>query len=94
MGPTVRHILALSGGKDSAALAIHLRDRIPQMEYVFCDTRKELPETERYLLKIEAHLGKPIKKLWDERGFDHWLTVFNNYLPLLAHALVYEAPQD
>ena len=81
MGPTVRHILALSGGKDSAALAIHLRDRIPQMEYVFCDTRKELPETERYLLKIEAHLGKPIKKLWDERGFDHWLTVFNNYLP-------------
>ena len=35
-----RHILGISGGKDSAALAVHLRDRIPDMEYVFCDTEK------------------------------------------------------
>ena len=42
MGTSVRHILALSGGKDSTALAIYLRDRVPDMEYVFCDTRKEL----------------------------------------------------
>ena len=34
----VRHILGISGGKDSAALAVHLRNRIPDMEYVFCDT--------------------------------------------------------
>ncbi len=45
MQPTIRHILALSGGKDSTALAIYLRDRVPEMEYVFCDTHKELPET-------------------------------------------------
>jgi 3'-phosphoadenosine 5'-phosphosulfate sulfotransferase (PAPS reductase)/FAD synthetase len=81
MGTTVRHILALSGGKDSTALAIYLRDRVPQMEYVFCDTHKELPETYEYLLKIEAYLGKPIVRLCDERGFDHWLTVFRDYLP-------------
>ena len=40
-----RHILGISGGKDSAALAVHLRDRIPEMEYAFCDTGKELKET-------------------------------------------------
>lgn len=81
MNPSVRHILALSGGKDSTALAIYLRDRVPQMEYVFCDTHKELPETYEYLLKIEAYLGKPIIRLCDDRGFDHWLTIFNSYLP-------------
>jgi hypothetical protein len=35
-----RHILSLSGGKDSAALAIHMRDRVPEMEYIFHDTDK------------------------------------------------------
>ncbi len=43
----VRHILSLSGGKDSAALAVYLKDRIPDLEYVFLDTGYELPETYR-----------------------------------------------
>lgn len=81
MGDNVRHILSLSGGKDSTALAIHLRDRIPEMEYVFCDTKKELPETYEYLDRIEAYLGKRIVRLCDDRGFDHWLEVFGGFLP-------------
>ena len=40
-----RHLLGISGGKDSAALAIYMREKIPEMEYVFCDTGKELKET-------------------------------------------------
>jgi 3'-phosphoadenosine 5'-phosphosulfate sulfotransferase (PAPS reductase)/FAD synthetase len=76
-----RHILSLSGGKDSAALAIYMRNRIPQMEYVFCDTNKELPETYEYLNRIEAYLGKKIVRIEAERGFDHWLTLFQGYLP-------------
>jgi len=76
-----RHILSLSGGKDSTALAIMLRDRIPDLEYVFSDTDKELPETYEYLAKLEAFLGKKIVKLCDERGFDHWLKVYGGYLP-------------
>ena len=79
--PKVRHILGLSGGKDSTALAIYLRDRIPEMEYFFCDTDKELPETYEYLDKLEAFLGKPIERLNDDRGFDHWLEVYGGYLP-------------
>ena len=54
MPTATRHILSLSGGKDSTALAVYLKDRIPEMEYVFCDTRKELPETYEYLDKVEA----------------------------------------
>lgn len=79
VGP--RHILSLSGGKDSAALAIYMRDRVPEMEYVFCDTRKELPETYEYLDKLEAYLGKAIIRLNAERGFDHWLGLYGGYLP-------------
>jgi 3'-phosphoadenosine 5'-phosphosulfate sulfotransferase (PAPS reductase)/FAD synthetase len=52
----IRHILSLSGGKDSAALAIYMRDRVPDMEYIFHDTGKELPDTINYLERIEAYL--------------------------------------
>ncbi len=81
MSSKVRHILSLSGGKDSTALAVYMRDRVAEMEYVFCDTKKELPETYEYLDKIEAFLGKKIVRLSDDRGFDHWLQVYNGYLP-------------
>lgn len=82
----LRHILLLSGGKDSTALAIYMRDRQPEieLEYVFCDTHKELPETYEYLTRVEAYLGKSITRLSSdlgERGFDHWLTMYRNYLP-------------
>ena len=76
-----RHILCLSGGKDSTALAIYLRDRLVDIEYVFTDTGKELPETYEYLVQLEAFLGKPITRLNADRTFDHWLEVFGGYLP-------------
>ncbi len=71
-----RHILSLSGGKDSTALALHMRDKIQEMEYVFCDTGEELRETYEYLDQVEAYLGKKIIRLNDRAGFAHWLTVF------------------
>jgi 3'-phosphoadenosine 5'-phosphosulfate sulfotransferase (PAPS reductase)/FAD synthetase len=81
-----RHVLLLSGGKDSTALAIYMRDQHPEveMEYVFCDTHKELQETYDYLDRVEAYLGRPITRLSSdlgERGFDHWLTMYRGYLP-------------
>jgi 3'-phosphoadenosine 5'-phosphosulfate sulfotransferase (PAPS reductase)/FAD synthetase len=77
----VRHVLGLSGGKDSGALAIYMRDRVPDMEYFFCDTGRELPETYEYLLRLEAVLGKRIVRLNSERDFDHWLHVYGGALP-------------
>jgi hypothetical protein len=82
MAQQVRHIVSLSGGKDSTALAIYLRDRIADLEYVFCDTEKELPETYEYLDKVEAYLGQPIVRLkHDGRDFDHHLGLRHGFLP-------------
>lgn len=82
----VRHVLLISGGKDSTGLALYMRDNHPEieMEYVFCDTHKELQETYEYLTKLEAYLGKPITRLSSgtgERGFDHYIDVYGGYLP-------------
>jgi 3'-phosphoadenosine 5'-phosphosulfate sulfotransferase (PAPS reductase)/FAD synthetase len=79
--PKPRHICCLSGGKDSTATAIFMRDKVPEMEYVFCDTLKELTETYEYLNRVEAYLGKPIIRLNAKAGFDHWWKVFGGYLP-------------
>lgn len=81
MAQTPRHILSLSGGKDSAALAIYMRDRIPEMEYIFHDTDKELPETLEYLSRLEAVLGKPVTRTSTVDSFDHWLSVYGGMLP-------------
>lgn len=77
----VRHVLSLSGGKDSAALAIYMRDRVPNMEYIFSDTRKELPETYQYLESIEDYLGKRVHRLNADLGFDHWYDVYGGMIP-------------
>ncbi len=81
MSEPTRHVCGISGGKDSSALAIYMRDRVPDMEYFFCDTGAELPETYEYLNKLEAVLGKPIARLNPDKGFDHWFEVFRGALP-------------
>ena len=77
----MRHVLSLSGGKDSAALAIYMRDRVCDMEYVFSDTRKELPETYEYLERIEDYLGTRVQRLNADLGFDHWYDVYGGMIP-------------
>ncbi len=81
MKEPVRHICGISGGKDSSALALYLRERVPEMEYFFCDTGAELPETYEFLTRLEVILGKSIVRLNSERGFDHWFEVFRGALP-------------
>lgn len=78
-----RHVLGLSGGKDSAALAIYLNQqgRDDGIEYFFSDTGSELKEVYEYLDKLEDHLGKEIVRLSSGRDFDHHLKRFNNFLP-------------
>lgn len=78
-----KHVLGLSGGKDSAALAVYMRDYYPEIdiEYFFTDTGKELPEVYSFLGKLEGYLGKPILRLNPDRDFDFWLMKHNNFLP-------------
>ena len=80
-----RHVLGISGGKDSAALAIYIKDQYPEIhdkvEYFFTDTGAELKEIYDFLDKLEAYLGKEIIRLSSGKDFDHWLTIHNEYLP-------------
>lgn len=77
------HVLGLSGGRDSAALAVWMRQMRPELnlEYFFTDTGKELPEVYSYLGELEGFLGKKIKRLNPGRDFDFWLREYNNFLP-------------
>jgi len=78
-----RHVLGLSGGKDSAALAVYMRQNHPEIEieYFFTDTGKELPEVYEFLSQLEGLIGKPILHLNPGRDFDFWLKQFNHFLP-------------
>ena len=77
------HVLGLSGGRDSAALAIHMRQNHSELDidYFFTDTGKELPEVYEFLDKLEGFLGKPILRLNPDRDFDFWLRQYNDFLP-------------
>lgn len=84
----VRHVLGISGGKDSAALAIYMADHYPgfDIEYYTCDTGKELDETYDLIDKLEVYLGKKIiKKNAAEKSpelpFDHFIKMYGGFLP-------------
>jgi hypothetical protein len=78
-----RHVLGISGGRDSAALAVYMRQHRPELdiEYFFTDTGKELPEVYEFLGRLEGFLGKPIERLNPERDFDFWLKEYKDFLP-------------
>lgn len=83
MSKPVRHVLGLSGGRDSASLAVYMRQQHPELniEYFFTDTGKELPEVYEYLGRLEGFLGQPILRLNPDRDFDFWLKQYNDFLP-------------
>jgi hypothetical protein len=78
-----KHVLGLSGGRDSAALAVYMRQHHPDrnISYFFTDTGKELPEVYEFLGRLEGFLGKPILRLNPDRDFDFWLKQYNSFLP-------------
>lgn len=84
----VRHVLGISGGKDSAALAIYMKDNYPDLdiEYYTSDTGKELDETYKLIDNLEVRLGKKIIRLAGaenspELPFDHFLKMYGGFLP-------------
>ncbi|MEO9257503.1 MAG: phosphoadenosine phosphosulfate reductase family protein, partial [Crocinitomicaceae bacterium] len=83
-----RHVLGISGGKDSAALAIYMKTKYPSidLEFYSCDTGKELDETYQLVKNLEVYLGIKIDLLLaaknsSEDPFDHFLKMYGGYLP-------------
>ncbi len=78
-----RHVLGISGGKDSAALAVYMAAKHPELDidYFYTDTGEELPEVYEFLAKLEGKLHKPILRLNPNRDFKFWLRQYNHFLP-------------
>ncbi|MDP2495533.1 phosphoadenosine phosphosulfate reductase family protein [Shimia thalassica] len=60
-----RHIVPLSGGKDSTALAVYMLENhndLP-LEFLFTDTGAELPETYAYINRFEAIFGVEVNRM-------------------------------
>ena len=86
----IKHVLGISGGKDSAALAIYMNSKYPEIDFVyyFCDTGKELDETYQLVKNLEIYLGKKITKLRAKEPmqarknpFDFYYNAYRGYLP-------------
>ena len=84
----VRHILGISGGKDSAALAIYLKGKYPELKinYFNSDTGCELAETELLITRLESYLGgitvlRAAEGSPEKTPFEHFLKAAGNYLP-------------
>lgn len=79
----MRHICGISGGKDSTALALHLRATRPDLpvEYYFSDTGAERPGTYETIDRLEELLAKPITRLQADRDLFEQVAAFGGLLP-------------
>jgi 3'-phosphoadenosine 5'-phosphosulfate sulfotransferase (PAPS reductase)/FAD synthetase len=61
----MKQVIALSGGKDSTAMAIRLRELNPNVDYhlLISPTGNELPEMREHWSRLECLLGKPMIRL-------------------------------
>ena len=81
--------VSFSGGKDSAALAIYLKEKYPNLkiEYYNSDTGCELQETYVLIDRLKASLGKikDLKSVKNENllitPFEYFLKLVGGYLP-------------
>ena len=84
----IRHILGISGGKDSAALAIYMKKNYPglRIEYYNADTGCELSDTIDLLEKLKSFLGgieilRSAKDSPEKIPFVHFLKAQGGFLP-------------
>ena len=87
----INHVLGISGGKDSAALAIYMNENYPELDINFytCDTGKELKETYDLIDRLNSVLGRPITLYKSinkdstpiDNPFDHFLAASGGFLP-------------
>ena len=74
--PEDTHLVALSGGADSSAMALALAEREPRdYTYICTPTGDELPEMVAHMERLERLLGKPILRIINGT-LDGWIEEF------------------
>lgn len=66
----MKHIVQLSGGKDSTAMLLMMLERgMPVDEIIFCDTGMEFPAMYEHLQRVEQYTGMKITRLKADKPF-------------------------
>ena len=74
----MKHIVGLSGGKDSTALALRLAEIEPRdYEYICNETGNELPDMKAHWANLEKILGKPIQRVRHARSLTEEIDKIN-----------------
>lgn len=70
----MKHIVSLSGGKDSTAMLLRMLELdMPVDLILFFDGGWEFPQTYQHLRELEDSMGLSITTLKPERSFDYWM---------------------
>jgi len=71
------HVVAFSGGKDSTAMVLRMREVWPRLQFrVICTpTGDELPELNDHWKSVEEMIGVPIERITN-RTLDEWIQDF------------------
>lgn len=70
----MKHIVQLSGGKDSTAMLLMMLERnMPVDEIIFCDTGVEFPELYKHIDAVEKYTGRKITRLKAEYSFEYYM---------------------
>lgn len=72
IGATAHVVVAISGGKDSTAMALRLRELYPErdFDFVITPTYNELPEMDAHWKRLEEALGQPLRRVNEVPLFD------------------------
>lgn len=70
-----RHVVSLSGGKDSTAMLLRMvEENQPIDEILFCDTGMEFSEMYDHLERLEKETGRNITRLKSPQSFEYYFS--------------------
>ena len=79
MEKPIKHIVSLSGGKDSTAMLLRmLEEGMPVDIILFCDTGLEFEGMYHHIDKLEKYIGIPITRLKSAQPFEY---LFFEHMP-------------
>ena len=74
MEKPIKHVVSLSGGKDSTAMLLRmLEEGMPIDIILFCDTGLEFEGMYHHIEKLEKYIGRPITRLKSNYDFEYLL---------------------